>query len=157
MDNPFSWDYLTTRPGENEVFGPFAVLFLIAFAGGFLASIVVYNGGARRVFPNPVIHRMARRWAAWALVIFGLGLFFFVVRALQISLLTFEMRLWMWLSILAVGALAVYMAYDFQRHYTGRVKEYEELKRKQAYLQAATAGGTGYLSAQARTVRRRRR
>jgi len=157
MDNPFSWEYLTTRPGENEVFGPFAVLFLIAYAIGFLVSIVVYNGGARKVFPNPVLHRMARRWSAWALVVFGLGLFFFVVRALQISLLTLEMRIWMWLSILSVGALVVYIAYDYQRHYAGRVKEYEELKRKQAYLQAATAGGAGYLSAQSRTVKRKRR
>jgi hypothetical protein len=157
MDNPFSWDYLTTRPGENEVFGPFAVLYLIAFAIGFLASIIVYNGGAKKLFPNPVLHRMARKWSAYAMIIFGLGLFFFVIRALQISLLTFEMRIWMWLSILSVGALAIYIIYDYQKHYASKVKEYEDLKRKQAYLKAATAGGSGYMVAQARTVKRKRR
>lgn len=157
MDNPFSWEYLTTRPGENEVFGPFAVLYLIAFAIGFLASIIVYNGGAKKVFPNPVLHRMARKWSAYAMTIFGLGLFFFVIRALQISLLTFEMRFWMWLSILSVGALAIYIVYDYQKNYASKVQEYEDNKRKQAYLKAATAGGSGYMAAQARTVKRKRR
>jgi hypothetical protein len=157
MDNPFSWEYLTTRPGQNEVFGPFAVLFLIAFAIGFLASIVVYNGGARKLFPNPVLHRMARRWAGWATAIFGLGLFFFAIRALQINLLTFEMRIWMWLSILSVGALAVYIAYDYSRNYTGAVKEYEEQKRKKQYLRAATAGGSVYAAPATRPAKRRKR
>jgi hypothetical protein len=157
MDNPFSWDYLTTAPGENEVFGPFAVLFLIAFAIGFLGSIVVYNGGARKLFPNPVLHRMARRWSGYAMTVFGFGLFFFVIRALQINLLTFEMRIWMWLSILAVGVLAVYIIYDYQKNYASKVKEYEELKRKQAYLRAATAGGPGLTDAQGRPVKRKRR
>lgn len=158
MDNPFSWEYLTTRPGENEVFGPFAVLYLIAFAIGFLGAIVVYNGGARKIFPNPVLHRMARRWAAYALTIFGLGLFFFAIRALQISLLTFEMRIWMWLCILAVGLLGVYILYDYSKHYTGAMKAYEEQKRKKQYLRPAGAAGATALAAPAsRPVRKKRR
>lgn len=156
MDNPFSWNYLTTRPGENEVFGPFAILFLIAFAAGFLISIVVYNGAARKLFPNPVLHRMARRWAGWATAIFGFGLFFFAVRALQISLLTFEMRIWMWLSILAVFLFAAYVVYDFSRSYTPAMKEYEEQKRKTQYLRPSTASGVAFPSA-ARPVRRKKR
>lgn len=158
MDNPFSWDYLTTRPGENEVFGPFAVLYLIAFALGFLASIVIYNGGARKLFPNPVLHRMARRWAAYALTIFGLGLFFFAIRALQISLLTFEMRIWMWLCILAVGLLGGYMIYDYSKSYTDAVKAYEEQKRKKQYLRPAGASGVAAFAPPAsRPARRRKR
>src|SRR5436190_6641994 len=140
MDNPFSWNYLTTRPGENEVFGPFAVLFLIFFALGFLASIIVYNGGARKLFPNPVIHRMMRRWSGWAMTIFGFGLFFFAIRALQISLLTFEMRIWMWLSILSVGGLVVYAVYDYSRNYNSAAKEYEDQNRKKQYMRPQPAG-----------------
>jgi magnesium-transporting ATPase (P-type) len=156
MDNPFSWDYLTTRPGENEVFGPFAVLYLTLFAIGFVASIIVYNGGARKLFPNPVLHRMARKWAGIAVTIFGFGLFFFGIRALQITLLTFEMRIWMWLCILALFGLAVYIVYDYQRNYTSAMKTYEDQKRKQQYMRTATAGATAFPTA-ARPVKKRRR
>jgi fatty acid desaturase len=158
MDNPFSWEYLTTRPGENEVFGPFAVLYLIAFAIGFLAAIVVYNGGARKLFPNPVLHRMARRWAAYGLTIFGLGLFFFAIRALQISLLTFEMRIWMWLCILAVGLLGAYIIYDYSRNYAGAIQAYEEQKRKKQYLRpTGSSGVAAFASPAGRPVRKKKR
>ena len=36
MDNPISWDYLSTVPGPNEVFGPLAILYLV---GGVLTLI----------------------------------------------------------------------------------------------------------------------
>jgi hypothetical protein len=156
MDNPFSWDYLTTRPGENEVFGPFAVLYLTVFALGFLITIIVYNGGARKIFPNPVLHRMARKWSGFAVTLFGLGLFFFGIRALQITLLTFEMRIWMWLCILALVLLAGYAAYDYQRTYPSAMKAFEDQKRKQQYMRTATAGATAFPSA-ARPVKKRRR
>jgi hypothetical protein len=156
MDNPFSWHYLTTRPGENEAFGPFAILFLVFFSAGFLISMIVYNGAARRIFPNPVIHRMARRWAAYSTTIFGFGLFFFAVRALQITLLTFEMRIWMWLSILAVFLFAAYVVYDYARGYTPAIREFEEQKRKNQYIRPNAAGATAFPVA-ARPVRRRRR
>jgi hypothetical protein len=156
MDNPFSWDYLTTRPGENEVFGPFAILYLIAFAVGFVASIIVYNGAARRLFPNPVIHKMARRWSAYAMTIFGLGLFFFAVRALQITMLTFEMRLWMWLCILAVGGLVVYAIWDYAKHYPAAMKKFEELQRKNQYIRANPGGTATVFPSAARPTKKRR-
>ena len=155
MDNPFSWHYLTTRPGENEAFGPFAILFLVFFSAGFLISMIVYNGAARKLFPNPVLHRMARHWAAYSTAIFGFGLFFFAVRALQISLLTFEMRIWMWLSILGVGLWAVWVVYDYVRNYQPAMKAYEEQQRKTQYLKSSTSGAMVFPSA-ARPVRRRR-
>jgi len=31
LDNPISWDYLSTVPGPNEVFGPLAILYLVVF------------------------------------------------------------------------------------------------------------------------------
>jgi len=156
MDNPFSWEYLTTRPGENEVFGPFAVLYLIFFAIGFLVTIIVYNGAARKFFPNPVLHKMARRWAAYGVAIFGAGLFFFGVRALQISLLTLEMRIWMWLAILAVFALAGYAIYGLQKNYGPAMKEFEEQKLKKQYLKTTSAGTAVFPSA-AKPVKRKRR
>lgn len=157
MDNPFSWSYLTTRPGENEVFGPFAILFLIFFAVGFLVTLVVYNGGARGLFKNPVLYRLARRWSTWGLTLFGLGLFFFVIRALQITMLTFEMRIWMWLCILSFFGWIGYMIYDYRRTYPAAMKEFEEKQRKQQYLRAQTAGSAAVFPSAARPVKRRRR
>ncbi|MGI8477410.1 MAG: hypothetical protein ACR2OO_13715 [Thermomicrobiales bacterium] len=141
MDNPFSWNYLTTVPGSNEVLGPFAIGFLALFGLGFLASTLLYNGGGRKLFANPVLFRMACKWAGVGLVIAGLGLFFFVIRALQINPFTFGMRIWLWLSLLALAAFAAYILYDLRAHYEGAKAEYEEYKRKQLYLRA-TASGT---------------
>jgi hypothetical protein len=47
MENPFSWDYMTTIPGPNEVFGPFAIVYLIVFGVGFALAVFLYNDGAR--------------------------------------------------------------------------------------------------------------
>ena len=66
MDNPISWDYLSTVPGPNEVFGPLAILYLVFFAAGFIVSLAIYNNQGTRLFPNPVMFRLVRRWAGWA-------------------------------------------------------------------------------------------
>ena len=104
MDNPISWDYLSTVPGPNEVFGPLAILYLVFFVVGFVVSLVVYNNQGKKLFPNPVIFRLVRRWAGWTSVIFGAGIFFFLIRALQINPFTFAMRFWMWVTLLGPGS-----------------------------------------------------
>ena len=55
MDNPFDWDYLKTVPGPNEVFGPLSIAYLVLFIVGLIVSIVVYNGWAKKRFPDPVL------------------------------------------------------------------------------------------------------
>ena len=166
MDNPFSWDYLSTTPGPNEVFGPFAVIFLVVFGIGFLASVVVYSGGAKNVIPDPVLRRMARRWSGWALATFGVGLFFFGVRWLQINPLSFGMRIWLWISWLSLLVLLVLIAYDIRMHYGEAKLAYEEHRRKQQYLRPVAAGagaatraaGPGApLASGARQVKRKKR
>ncbi|MEA2582648.1 MAG: hypothetical protein QOF33_733 [Thermomicrobiales bacterium] len=167
MDNPFSWDYLTTTPGPDEVFGPFAVIFLIVFAVGFLVAVAVYSGGGgKTLIPNPVLRRMARRWSGWALTVFGLGLFFFAIRWLQINPLSFGSRIWLWISWLTLLALVVLIAYDIRAHYASAKLAYEEHRRKQQYLRPTTAGATttgrstshgAPLAAGPRPVKRRKR
>lgn len=165
MDNPFSWDYLTTTPGPNEVFGPFAIVFLVVFGIGLITSIVVYSNGAKRVLRDPVLRRMARRWSGWAIAIFGTGLFFFAIRWLQINPLSFGMRIWLWLSWLAFLALVGYAVYDVRAHYASARQAYEEQRRKQQYLRPATASaatggraaGSGASGAVSRPTKRRRR
>ncbi|HEY7030151.1 MAG TPA: hypothetical protein VH482_02425 [Thermomicrobiales bacterium] len=140
MDNPFSWDYLTTAPGENEVFGPFAIVFLVVFGIGFILSAIIYSNGGKGIIPDPVLRRMARRWSGWAMTVFGLGLFFFAIRWLQINPLSFGMRIWLWLSWLALLVLAGLIAYDVKTNYGEAKLAYEENRRKQQYLRPATAG-----------------
>lgn len=140
MDNPFSWDYLTTTPGSNEVFGPFAVVFLIIFALGFIASVVIYSNGGKGIIRDPVIRKMARKWSGWALTVFGIGLFFFAIRWLQINPLSFGDRIWLWISLLLLLVLIGFIANDVRKNYRADKLAYEERVRKQQYLRPAAAG-----------------
>src|SRR5690606_6991677 len=137
MDNPLSWDYLTTVPGPNEVFGVFSTIFLVVFVIGFVVSIILYNGWGRRVIKDPILGRMLRRWSAWALAIFTFGLFVFAIRWLQINPLNLGMRIWMWISWLALAALVVYAIYDYRTHYKEAKIAYEEEQQRRVYARRA--------------------
>lgn len=134
MDNPFSWDYLTTTPGPDEVFGPFAVIFLLVFAIGFIASVILYSTGGKGIIPDPVLRRLSRRWSGWAVAVFSIGLFFFAIRWLQINPITFGQRIWLWISWLLLFAFIIYVAYDLRTRYAPAKRSYEEYRRKQQYL-----------------------
>lgn len=138
MDNPFSWDYLTTVPGPNEVFGPFAVVFLIFFVTGFIVSLIIYNDWAKKWFKDPVLHRMAKRWSGIGLVLFTLGLFFFLIRWLQINPFDLGMRLWLWLCLLGLVALIAYIVYDYKAHYPAARAAYEDQVKQRLYAQSST-------------------
>ena len=157
MDNPFSWDYLTTVPGTDEVFGPFAVIYLIVFGFGFLASIFLYNDGARYYTKNALKRRLIRRASAIAMTIFAIGLFFFAIRILQISPFNFGMRLWLWVSMLALVGMVGYFAYYLWVKYPEQLREYEDRKVKAQYLRpAAVTGATTTPRYEARRVVRRK-
>ena len=165
MDNPFSWDYMTTVPDTDQVFGPFAVVYLILFGLGFLVSVFLYNDGARRYIDHSLKRRILRRGAGIAMIVFGAGLFFFGIRVLQINPFTFGMRIWLWLSFLAALIMAAYFAYYLRVKYPPQLRAYEERRRKQQYLRpspaAAVAGARATVprspSPQPRRPARRRR
>jgi hypothetical protein len=162
LDNPISWDYLSTVPGPNEVFGPLAILYLVAFIAGFAVSLAVYNNQGKKLFPNPVMFRLVRHWAGWASVVFGAGIFFFLIRALQINPFTFAMRFWMWVTVLALLGLALLLAIDIKRRYKAEVAEWHARKQREEYLRplASVAGkkhASAALATSPRPVRKRRR
>jgi uncharacterized membrane protein len=157
MDNPFSWDYLTTVPETTEVFGPFAIIYLIIFGFGFLASIYIYNDGARRYGTNAVQRRAMQRGSAIAMAVFGAGLFFFGMRILQINPFGFGMRIWLWISLLAVVVMVGYFAYYFRTAYQEQLKAWQERQVKQQYMRPAHAGGGAVRIEPRKEVRRRRR
>ncbi len=139
MDNPFASHYLSTVPGSGEVFGPFAIIFAIVFAIGFIACVAVYNGVGRPIFPNNVMFRMSRKWGGWGLCVFGLGLFFFAIRALQINPFGFGKRAWLWISILLALAWLAYIAIDLFRNYQTQLSQYKEHVRKREYAKATSS------------------
>jgi hypothetical protein len=164
MENPLSWDYLTTRPEGGQVFGPFAILYLILFTLGFLVSLFLYNDGARRYVRHGVKLRAIRRGAGIALVVFGTGLFFFAIRVLQIDPFTFGMRLWLYLSLLAVVGMLAAFAYYRRTVLPRELRAHEQRKLKQRYLKPdpataaalARAGAARAPRADARRPARRR-
>ncbi len=162
MDNPFNWDYLTTVPGPNEVFGPFAIVYLLLFIAGIAVSVLLYNGVGRKLFPNPVLFNMARRWGGIGVIVFGFGLFFFGIRALQINPFNFGMRIWLWISLLGVAAMAAYIAFDYRTRYEALYRGYQEQLRREQYTRKGALQSNKRITGQdipigARPVRRRRR
>jgi len=160
MDNPFSWDYLTTVPSTDEVFGPFAIFFLVLFGLGFLISVFLYNDGAKRYINHSLKRRMIRRGAGMATIVFAAGLFFFGIRMLQINPFNFGMRIWLWLCLLTALVMLAVFLYYLRTAYPSELRRYEDQRRRQQYLRAATvATGSSRtpVIAGPRPVRRRRR
>ena len=73
------------------------------------------------------------------LSVFGIGLFFFGIRVLQINPFGFGMRIWLWMSFLAAVLMTVYFVYYLRTVYRDELREYEERKLKKQYLTATAA------------------
>lgn len=166
MDNPLSWQYLTTVPGPNEVFGPFALGYVVLFGIGFVVSVFLYNDVVRRYANHSVKRRTIRRGAGIAMTVFGVGLFFFGIRVLQINPFGFGMRLWLWLTFLAAVAMFLYFAYYLRTAYRAALRAYEERRIKRQALQpvvAAAGASSRHLASEIqryearRPVKRRKR
>jgi cytochrome c biogenesis protein CcdA len=162
LDNPISWDYLSTVPGPNEVFGPLAIIYLAIFGAGFALSLLIYNNQGKKIFPNPVMFRIFRRWAGWAAFVFGAGIFFFLIRALQINPFTFAMRFWMWMTMLGLFVISVLLLLDIKRRYKTDLADWNARVQRQEYLRplASVAGrkhAHAALATNPRPVRKRRR
>lgn len=139
MDNPFTWDYMTTPRDVDQVFDVFGIAFLVVFGLGFVASLVLYNHGAGRFTRHPIARRAIRRVTGIATGVFGAGLFFFGIRALQINPFTFGLPLWMWLSAAAALATAGYAVYYARTVYPAQRRAYEQHRLKQQYLRPRAA------------------
>ena len=161
MDNPLSWGYLTTQPGPNEGFGVFALFFLVVFSIGFVATFAMYAGWLDRRVTDPIHRRFMRARSGWALSIFSTGLFFFLIRILQINPFTFGYRIWLYLCWLVLLGFVVWVAVDYRRNaprYRAQIEERNRItkvvvnvKGKRGANRAAT------ITVGPRPVKRRRR
>ena len=96
------WSWLNTPPGAGEVLDPHSAVYLVVFALGFVVSTYLAGAGAERVARNAIQLAGLQHWATAGLWIFGAGLFFFGMRALQINTLSFGEPLWLAASVMAM-------------------------------------------------------
>jgi len=163
VSNPLSWEYLKVVPGPNEVFGPLAILYLAIFVIGFIFSLVIYNNQGKQLFCNPAMFNLFRRWSGWASFVFGAGLFFFLIRALQINPFTFAMRFWMWVTLAGLGVIFVLMILDYRKNYKRELADWERRKQREAHLKPLTTVGNrkqaqaAIAASSGRPVKRKRR
>jgi hypothetical protein len=108
MPNPFDWDYLTTPPASDDVLDAFTILYLALFLVGFVVSAYVYYRPWTKPFGTMFRRTAVVKATGVAMWVFGIGLFFFLIRLLQINPLTFGEPFWMWLSVLAVIVMIVW-------------------------------------------------
>jgi hypothetical protein len=152
MTNPFDWGYLTTVPKGRElsaVFGPFAIAYLIVFALGLVAALLLGRWLDRRFRDHALHRRLAQRATQIAAWLSGVGLAFFAFRALELPFL--GMRLWLYLSALAMlVALGLAVWYGFAR-YPAALARYREEEARRQYLRP------GSLPRQRRAAAGRRR
>jgi hypothetical protein len=138
MPNSFDWDELTTPPTSGDVLEPFAVAYLVLFLLGFIAAAYLYYRPWTQPFGRWFRRRAVIRAANIAMWVFGTGLFFFLIRLLQIDPLTFGRPIWMWLSVLAVVALVILIALSW-----GRARADAEAGRDSARAGRRRAAGAG--------------
>lgn len=116
MDNPFSWDNLTTAPEADAVFGPWSTLYLLICIVGLIIGFLLYS--RPRILSSRRLLRTGntQRWGGILLWIFSIGIFFFLVRWLQINPFSFGEPIWLYLTLLialvAVSLLVIQIRFE---------------------------------------------
>ncbi len=101
------WIWLNTAPTADQVLDPFAVVYLVIFGAGFVASAYLNGPAAAPLSPNAFHREGIVHWSHVGLWIFGPGLFFFGVRALQINPLSMGEPIWLVSSIVAAAIAGI--------------------------------------------------
>lgn len=96
------WTWLNTPPTYDQILNPFGAIYLLLFAAGFVVSAWLYGPGAAQLGSNNARTAGLRHWSYVGLWIFGPGLFFFGVGALQINPLSFGEPIWLVGSVIAL-------------------------------------------------------
>lgn len=116
------WARLITPPDASGVLTPVTALYLAIFAVGFVVCAYVTGPAAAGIARNPVQLDGFRHWGGLGLWVFGAGLFFFAIRALQINPLTFGAPLWLLLSTIALVIYALRCAHWWRATYPTLVR-----------------------------------
>lgn len=157
MRNPFDWDYLTAPLWQTPTWGPYSLLYIVVFSLGFLTCLWIYNDPRRLLRKrNPHLAQFLQRLAGWGMVVFGIGLFFFLFRLGRISALNLYMRIWLYLSLLPVAVWLAWAGHVLYRVYLPLERQKRELQRRKQYATLPKgAVQRRYLSTAGRNQRRR--
>jgi hypothetical protein len=132
------WSWLVTPPGTDTVFDPFGAVFVLVFGVGFVASSYLSGPGVAGAARNPVQRAGIARWASIGVPIFGAGLFFFGVRALQINPLSFGAPIWMVGTVVVLAIAAIRCAVWWRTVYPQELARWMEESRGSDELAPAT-------------------
>lgn len=142
MNNPFSWDYLTTPVSETAIWGPFSVAYLLVFATGLFLAVFFSQDAPKRLEGRKLLLRTIQRGTMIAIPVFSLGLLFFAFRVLQISAWGLGMRIWLYIWALVAVAMVAYFWYYIRTVYPRLAAAEEAEARKNAYIKRPAHGGS---------------
>lgn len=143
MQNPFSWSYLTAPTTKTAVWGPLSIAFLVVTGILLVGSIFFYYDPTRLSKKTKPLRHAVEIVTTTAGVLAVCGLFFFLLRALQINVFSLEKRIWIYLVTLGYLIVAGYFAYFLWVAYPPKRQAIEAYRLKQRYLAPAIAGGSG--------------
>jgi hypothetical protein len=156
VNNPFSWDYLTTPVSETAVWGPFSIVYLLFFAIGLALALFFSQDAPKRLEGRHLLLRTIQRGTLIAIPVFSLGLLFFLFRFLQISAWGLGMRVWLYFWALVAIVMIAYFWYYIRSVYPRLAAQEDAEARKQAYLKRPAHGGGGSSAAGKGRSRRRK-
>ena len=130
--NPARWAQV---PFEDEMRGPVAITFVIVFALGFVASLLFLLRPPAQIKAHALKRRAVTGYASWLMWAFGFGLVCYVFQLMGLPFLGW--RVWLWVSILAVVAVAGYIAYHWRTRFQAQLAAYEAQQAKRYYQQQA--------------------
>lgn len=132
MDNFFKWDMLTRVPFQDEVTQPLYLGLLIFFAVGFLISAGLYLRPPAVIKQHDVKRRATLRYSNWFMWAFGVALVFFAFQVMGLQLI--GLRLWTWITLVGIVAVALLTLYYFVRRYPAEMAANAARQEKRAYL-----------------------
>lgn len=153
MTNPFSWDYLTAPIRQIETFGPLSIFYVVLFGFTFLASAYMYIDAGNRFRDHKLRRDTFRRGANILMWITGIGLFFFAVRYMRFEFLSFERRIWMYLTFLVYTATVSYFVFYLKTIYPVRLAAFERQRAKRKYMSPSVGKSSARTSGKTRARR----
>lgn len=139
MSNPFSWDYLTTGHAQTPTWGPFSVFYVVLFGLTFLGALYVFWNAPHRFQHHRPWREFAVRASSWAMWVTGIGLIFFGIRYLDFAFLTFERRIWMYLSFLAYIAVAAFFGNYYRTTLQEQLAALERARERRRWTKPVTS------------------
>jgi hypothetical protein len=105
MESVRAW--LLSPPDLNGVLDLFGSIYAIAFVVGFVASAYAARPMNVSAPDDLPLARLQSRRANIGTAVFGVGLFFLGIRALQLEVLLFSARIWMVASALVAAVFII--------------------------------------------------